>query len=819
LSTPRSGRRIAGAAALLAAALTVGLAPARSDPQAPLFKGFRILHPGPQVRNGDTLDFYAFYDSTDYEVTADLSQLDWLAAGPVPGTSVGNLPLDPSSPEPTWPAYLFSGVVLSRANPRPDASGIPVPITARNPRTGASVTNPSLRLCLRNHPPACDNTTRIVGSDERYQMDGGRPYYSVRNGDSLRLETTWRFHPTPFITRADFSAVDDSFAADRVFYGLVEAPSDTQQTHEIYYELNPRAKGPGTVRVPIRIHGTDGGCGRDSVTLWVLMDNQPPPGLPVFDALPAQVLAPALEVQGVAPDGSHDVLLVLNHSQEIVLRVVPFQNTLRFLGSVTLQPGINHLVAYARDVVGNRSLPSAPHTVDFRGAPQFRRWAMLAPDSTSSETPGVVRLGRETAIRVRTYWTNVAPESCNVRADFHPVDSLAAGPTWGTRCEDLVETGDGGPETWYGWEIEHRLSPGNPRADGDAIVVPITAHDARTGIETTTSSLEFCLSVNPPRHRWTRVIDDDPNRFVTHDEGDTSNVYYLVRNGSTVYLQTSWESLNRPLTMRADFSRADRDFLDWYVERWLIDSLSTATVATYGIMYRLSTEACCDPGQSRYPLPVRITVSDTGCGLDSTSVLLEMDVDGPEGSPRLDPVGADAVADTVVVSGLAPAGSADALARVEHADADSTSSVALALDAGLRFRGAVPVLPGVNRLTVYGRDGVGNLSSPSAVREITRVTEEWTFRIPKPFRPGNRFVLESRRGWSHLSAAVFSLEGDRLRAWEEPGQPLSYHADLAWDGRTPTGEAARPGPYLLRIRVTEARGGVTEEVRAFVLQR
>jgi hypothetical protein len=811
LELPRlpSGPRRFGAMAALACLIAVGLLPARSAAESPRYKGNRIVTPGERVRSGSVVRFLAFYDSTQYAVTADFSALDPTATTPVAGTYIGDSTLVNTLT--AWPCYAFDARI-SPADPRPDASGIVVPLTATNPRTGESVTNSVVQFCLSNHPPR-HLRTRILGDPERFSVVGLDTLYTLRNGDSLRLETTWRFRNIPFSTRADFSALDDSFAPERVYYALAAAPSDSEQTHAIWYELNRHAKGVSEATLPLTLRGEDGGCGRDSTTLFVRLDNQPPAGQPIFRGVPAQVTAPPLAIHGVAPAGSHDLLVVLNFTTEIVLPLIPVGDSLVFQGTIQLQPGANHLVGYARDLVGNRSLPSLAHAVTLLNVPQFKRWVVLAPDSASSEASRVVHLRNGDPVRLRTYWDSRV--AYDVWADFQALDSEAGPPVLGVPCGDLTVDVGGVPETWYGYQFEHTISAANTRADDDAVVVPVTARDPGTGFETRSESLTFCLDNHPPQHLWTRVIGDS-SRFVAHD-GDT---LFVVRNGGSIYLQTSWYSPNRPLTVRADFSRVDKDFLDWYVQRWLIDSLSTPTVATYGITYDFSTEACCREGQAPYPLPVRITVTDTGCGLDSISVLLEMDNQGPAGSPLFQPVPPrDAVAGSVPIHGTAPEGSFDLLARIEHLDADSTDSVVLPIDEARRFSGSVPLLPGANRLTAYGRDGIGNLSSPSTAYEIERVTEEWAVTVPQPVRPGDTILLESRRGWSRVSAAIFTLQGDRVRLWEQQGTPLLYRVDLVWDGLNGGGRMVAPGPFLLRVRATDATGSAREEVKALVFQR
>lgn len=807
----RCGTRARAVAVLLVCTLVVVFAPVRSTALAPVFKGFSILDPGDRVRNGDTAHFYAFYDSAQYSVTADFSALDGTAAAPIPGTYVGDLPIDAGDELHVWPCYAFLRSIAT-SNPRADDDGILVPVTARNLSTQETVTHSVVRFCLSNHPPL-HLTTRVIGDADRFTVFGGDTLYTVRNGDSLRLETTWRYHARPFFTTADFAALDDSFSADRVYYTLVAAPSDSEQTHAIYYELDELAQGSGTTPLPIRVRAADGGCGRDSVTLQILIDNDPPAGSPVFHDLPAEVGAPTLAIHGVAPAGAHDLLLVLNHVTERVLDLVPVGDSLVFQETIELQPGTNHLIAYARDVVGNRSLPSAAHTVTLLNAPQFKRWAVLAPDSATSEGTQDVTLRNGDLIRLRTYWDSRS--AYDVWADFRPVDTAAAAPELGVPCENLVVAVGDSSETWYGYQFEHVVSSANAAADGDGIIVPITARDPGTGYETISQALAFCLSNHPPEHLWTRVIGERAP-FVVRD----ADTLWVVRNGGSLVLQTSWQSPNRPLALRADFSLVDKDYYTYPETRYLIDSLSTPTIATYGIIYNFSLNACCEEGDATYPLPVKIAVTDTGCGLSSTTVLLEMDNEGPAGSPVLSPAPpSSADAATLTLQGTAPEGSSDALIKVEHLDADSTDTYALALDGSRRFQGTIDLLPGTNRIVAYGRDAVGNLSGGSSAYDVERVTENWVFEVPKPMHAGDAFDLASRGGWSRVTATLFNLQGDRVRIWEEQGQPLLYRVSFTWDGRNGNGEAVDPGPYLLHVRGTGAGGGRREEVKALVFQR
>jgi len=297
---PRIGRRRAAARAGLL--LTLGLLLARSwDPaagaaagSAPVAKGYRIVQPAGPLANGDVLEFYTFWDSADYRVEVDLSPLDNTVTSPVLATYAGDTAIvvgDVTTD--VWSRY-WCHAVISGANTRSDAREITVPVTAIRSDPADSTTLWALRFCLLNHPPA-HVTTTVVGPAERFVDHEGHPVYTARNGDSLRIETTWSFATRPFLVTADFSAVDTQFDPDAVFYWL-SGPNRQPETYSIYYRLSDQAHGATTEFLPVRIDVSDGACGTGTTSFELLIDNEGPAGAPEFLALPDTVTARELAV-------------------------------------------------------------------------------------------------------------------------------------------------------------------------------------------------------------------------------------------------------------------------------------------------------------------------------------------------------------------------------------------------------------------------------------------------------------------------------------------------------------------------------------------
>ena len=771
----------------------------------PVLAGYRIVRPQGAARDGDWVEFLTFWAGAD-TVWADFRELDPGAPGAEPAIYRGDSALVVGDTLHLWACY-GSLHQIAPDNPRLDGAAIPVPVTALSTE-GDTTRSEAITFCLSNDPPR-HIATLIDAPPERFFVDGGDTVLLTRNGELLHLETTWHYALTGFFVTADFSAADDSFSAARVIYEPVAQVADSVQTHGIYYELDERAQREDSLRVPVQIVAEDGGCGRATHSFLIEIDNRGPLESPIFRGLPESVMESELVVHGRAPAGSEDVLIVLNHVTESLAQAQHWGDSLLFADTVSLAGGVNHLVAYGRDRLGNLSPPSAEGFVDLTTAPQFKRWWVLRPEVVALDSVVAVTVVDGDVVQVRSYWDSRS--DYNLSADFSEVDDQFFPDSVAyTRCENLeVPVGDT-TETWACYQFEYRISPENTLEDGSALIVPVTAHDPGTGYSATTQTLQFCLLNEPPVHLRTWPVWNS----VIYSERDGDSLV-VVRNGQQIRLHTSWRSRNRPLGLRADFSLLDAHTR--FPVYAFVDSLSSDSVGTYSIAYGVSDEACCEEGVEPYPLPVTIQVTDRACGSASAVLWFEFDNEGPAAAPTLDAAPPAAVSATrLAVSGRLPAGAVDAVLSMFHVEADSTTEVLVAADTLGRFSGEVPLLSGENRLTVYGRDAIGNRSPASTVHKVWRTTQA-TLEIPKPFHPGDQFLLEQPAGWSSIELALYNLEGDLIRLWRGEG-PL-VHFQAPWDGRNGRGEMVKSGPYLLRIRTSGPAGQAAEEVKAIVFQR
>lgn len=779
---------------------------------SPVARGFRVEAPEGPAANGATLTFYVFWDSVHYEVSADLSRLDTTAEDPVAGQYQGELPIIVGDTTTTAPAYWFT-YAISPSNARSDSAAIPIPITARNPVTGETTVFEGLTICLNNDPLVHIDTGFLAG-------DGSlSTTHTARNGDSLRIATTWHFGARPFVVSADFSAVDDSFATEDVFYWLEEAIDEHEETYAIYYELDELAKGSSEADLPIRITVTDGACGRDSVTLVLTLDNEGPDTPPSFIDLPDSVRELTLTVRGSAPEGSQDVLLILNGVSEYEFDTFLVNNVPSFEGDVTLAPGRNTLKAYARDAAGNRS-PAAEEHVYMQEGPHYKGTRVFFPErqeEISADTTTIVVQDGD-LVRFRSYWD---ASDLEVSADWRLLDSTVE-LDWTPGVQDsnlIVPVGDS-TQTWYGYTFEHRISTDNEYEDDRSIYVPVMARSHEPEIEVVTHALDFCLSNHKPEHLWTMAVDDDGEAPYRMRAGQKC---YLVRNRGTVTVFSSWESQNRPMSIHEDFSEVDALFTAGENPWFLVDSLSSdSTMATYGLNYDFSVDAWReDSGRDPYPLTGMIIVGDMGCRRDTSTIAFEMDIWGPETPVAFSPTPpTESADDHVLISGTAGTDASDVLLRIEHSDADSTTRKVVTLDEGsLDFSVEVPLLPGHNILSGFARDEIGNLSETSGEYDIFRF-EGNLLEIPKPLRLGEAFTLASPVGWSKVETEIYNLEGDRIRTWVHEDAALLRYLNIPWDGLNGAGQPVKQGPYLVRFRMTDASGNPEqEEVRAFVFKR
>ncbi len=812
------------AAARIGLVLALGLllaraaveAPGAAALSAPVAKGYRVVQPTGPVTNGSTLEFYTFWDSPDYSVEVDLSALDNTTAGPLSATYNGDtvIVVDGVTTD-VWSRYWFH-TVISAANTRSDAAGITVPVTAVRADPADSTTMYTLNFCLLNHPPVHVGTT-FVGPAERFTDHGGTPVYMARNGDSLRIETTWSFATRPFLVSADFSSVDALFDPNGVFYWL-SGPNTQPETYSIFYELSEEAHGPSTEFLPVRIDVSDGACGTASATLELLIDNQGPSGAPAFlGELPETLTVQELALAGYAPDSSHDVLVVLNQHRQFVLPVAMLGDSLKFEGTIQLESGQNHLAVYGRDVVGNLSTGVARDSVALVNAPEFRGFKVLLPNSEAIRR-GQYSVRNGDPVRIRTYWDSRA--AYEVYADFTGVDSNGDPALRATRCADVdtVATVGGAPEVWCCYSVETTISADNTLPDDGGLEIPLTAYDPATGFSTTTNALQFCLLNDRLEHRETVVVGD-AERFSECD----GILCYRVTNGDRIVLRSTWATHNRPMALLPDFLNLDQWFVINYVTFRLIEESSSDSVVTYEIDYKLRDNAWGSGNQNpKCPVPVTIEGRDAACGIEVATVYFEMDLDGPGTAPVFDPpLPTHVSTGALTIAGVAPQDAVDILVTIEHTDADpeSTSHVVLDLDQNQRFSGQVTLLPGSNEVIAAGRDVVHNEGAETA-RTVKYLTQN-AISIPRPFYPGDAFVFDTLAGWSRAQVEVYNLEGDRVRAWtDQSAGSLLQEVSVTWDGQNEDGEPVRQGPYLLRCRMLDGAGRVAmEEVKAFVLQK
>lgn len=802
-SEPPGKAALAPAARFLGAPLEEGT--------GPICKGYRILQPGTIVRNGQVLEFYSIWDSADYEVRADLSAVDATATQPIPGTYVGDESVVEGDSLHAWPAYRFERTISSD-NPLGDASGLVVPITARNLASGDSATSEALQFCLSNGPPPEHLQSTIAGDARRFVERNGETLFLVRNGDSIRVETSWTYGVGPFGITADFSALDDSASVRRVYYGGIS--EEGRADYWFWYELSDNAHAGSEYPLPLLIVGFDGGCGRDSVTLGFEMDNQGPIEEPTLQPLPAVVTDDQLIVSGLVYDqDAEDVLLLVNGAGFHVAEVHTAYDSLFFADTLSLSAGTNTIVAYARDLVGNRSPASTGASVELQDVPLFKRFTVVEPETVACHSDSVLAVANGDLIHFYAFWDDRAEYT--VTANFADLDSQGSEAHPATRRPDLdrvVAVGDSS-ETWTCYEFADTISTGNLLDDGDEIAVPVTALDHITQNSATSKTLLFCLRNHPPEHLWTQLLGDSA-RFVERN-GQT---LFLVRNCGTINIQTSWRSNYRSqFDVAADLSSADEDFLEHLVRYSVIDSLTSDSVGTYGISYTFSLQACCGEGIDHYPILVPIRVRDANCGCGSYTISLEMDNQGPDSSAYFVPLPLGSVGESsMTVSGFAP-GAHDVLLLVTHQEADSTTQLVALPSAEGAFAASVPLLSGSNLLQAFARDVVGNRAPGSTEHQIYLV-DQTALEIPKPFRTGDEFILVNPAGWNALEVEIYNLEGDRVWSRSYADGPF-YSRNVQWDGRNAAGQTVRQGPYLLRVAMTATTGNKRTEVRAFVYQR
>jgi hypothetical protein len=110
-------------------------------------------------------------------------------------------------------------------------------------------------------------------------------------------------------------------------------------------------------------------------------------------------------------------------------------------------------------------------------------------------------------------------------------------------------------------------------------------------------------------------------------------------------------------------------------------------------------------------------------------------------------------------------------------------------------------------------EGTGTVDVPVAV--ATRIALGPGY--PNPTSRGVRFDLALPRG-AAVQMSVHDLQGREIWRGREtrlaPGR-----SSLTWNGRTRSGQLARPGLYLARVRIGDPATGAVTRVRRFVVLR
>lgn len=370
------------------------------------------------------------------------------------------------------------------------------------------------------------------------------------------------------------------------------------------------------------------------------------------------------------------------------------------------------LVAVALEEGGPRSAPADSPVMMLPGA----YLAKDAADTPLAKGYRVVQPGSSLQdgdfIEFYFYWDSPSHGSpYSVTADLSALDAAAIDPVYGVYVGDTaIVVGEETTDTWAGFRFTWTLSdPGSIPDDGE-IVVPVTAVDTVSSTSATDEALRFCLSNHPPEHVETEFIGD-PSRFVEHD-GVT---YYVVRNGDRLEMESTWRYATGALSVTADFTGADNTFDSADLFAWPVDGVGD-TLVTWRLEYLLSEDGFTG---SDYPVPLRIYAGDGGCGRDSVIVTIEVDNDGPEGSPVFESeIPEDTEEAEIILYGTAPEGSSELLLM-----RNSTSEHVFRLfgvEGALQFYDTLALGVGANHIVAYGRDVAGNLSAPSAEYVIRR---------------------------------------------------------------------------------------------------
>jgi hypothetical protein len=137
------------------------------------------------------------------------------------------------------------------------------------------------------------------------------------------------------------------------------------------------------------------------------------------------------------------------------------------------------------------------------------------------------------------------------------------------------------------------------------------------------------------------------------------------------------------------------------------------------------------------------------------------------------------------------------------------------LDEADRFRHTVSLNPGQNRIGAFGRDEIGNPTGPAAEQFVIYVLAR-TIVYPTPLRPGDEIQVQDESGLAGVALWIYNLEGDVLQQFESDAQ--GFDVRFPWSGRDRDGDLARPGYYLMRVRLTTTSGRKVEEVHPLLIR-
>jgi hypothetical protein len=295
-------------------------------------------------------------------------------------------------------------------------------------------------------------------------------------------------------------------------------------------------------------------------------------------------------------------------------------------------------------------------------------------------------------------------------------------------------------------------------------------------------------------------------QFIAAQSTDPDRLY---KNGDTVRFQVEWA--------------ADSTLTVSMVTEALLAGLDSAPVRG-----TVSSIATTDPTRFRFGLSAAISAANTTADQDSivlratattnlggstTAQVLVVSLDNtPPPAPVLDPPVRSTTVPSVFLSGRVDRtqGADSVVARVNGDDAAFGRP-----DSAGRFGLNVPVSVRENQLTVLALDRAGNPS-----RETIALTVDFlpslTIEVPKPFHPGDQFIVGNPTPLSSVEVRIVNLAGQLIRVLRGGGQEL---VELPWDARNEQGQSVNAGPYLVRIQIEIPGQGTQVDERAILLAK